>query len=204
MNSVTIYLIKTTLVKNHFNEVLNYVEASRRDRALKYLKEEDKLRSLASSYLMKKYLGDVEIKENKNGKPYIEGGPFFNVSHSGEYAVLAIHPSKEVGVDIEHIDPTRVDAIKYTLSEEEKKETDTTTFFRMWSNKESLIKCIGSSMNDIKKVSGLPLSGGRIFNNKKYFTKSLQVKDYSLSITVDGGEDFNIGINEINKIDITN
>ena len=202
MMNATVYLIKTSLVKKHINEVLNYIEASRRDRALKYLKEEDKLRSLGSSYLMKKYLGDVEIKENKNGKPYIDGGPFFNVSHSGEYSVLAVHPSKEVGVDIERIDPSKLNAIKFTLSEKEKKESKPDILFRMWSNKESLIKCIGSSMNDIKKAPGLPLSGKRIENNECYFTKSLLYKDYSLSITLKESEEFDIVLNEIKIVEI--
>ena len=40
---------------------------------------------------------------NENGNPFLKAGePFFNLSHSGNYVVLAIADC-EIGVDIEHI-----------------------------------------------------------------------------------------------------
>ena len=201
-NIVNIYVIHSKIVKDNFSLLLNYIDQNRREKSLKYIYEKDKLLSIGSSYLLKKYLNNGQIKETPNGKPYIENGPLFNLSHSGEYSVLAIHPLKEIGVDIERIDINKLDAIKYTLSEEEKNELNPETLFRMWSNKESLIKCIGSSLNDIKKVPGLPLSGERSLHGNKYFTKSLNYDGYSLSVTLSGNEEFDILINKVEKIEV--
>ena len=34
------------------------------------------------------------------GKPFYQNGPFFNISHSGKYVIMAV-ANNEVGVDIE-------------------------------------------------------------------------------------------------------
>ena len=76
---------------------------------------------------MKKYLPKEEILETRFGKPYLKIGPKFNVSHSVEFVVLAIHKQREVGVDIERIDEKKIDAIKFVLSDKEKDVKDINT-----------------------------------------------------------------------------
>ena len=176
---------------------MNFVSLERKAKALKYIQEKDRLLSLGAAYLIKKYLPSEEIKETKSGKPYFANGPFFNISHSGEYVAMVIHQSRDVGVDIERINDSKIDAIKYVLSDEEKSGKDTNTLFLMWSNKESLIKCLSTGINDIKIVSALPLEGVRIINNQNYFTRSQIYNNYSLSVTLKGNEPFNINIKHI-------
>ena len=196
MKSDTVYIIQKQLIKGNLDYVLSFIDEKRKEKALKLPTEDGRLLSLGAAHLMKKHLPNKEINENEYGKPYIEGGPFFNISHSGDYSVLAIHPSREVGVDIEKINETKINAIKYTLSEDEKKENNPETLFRMWSNKESIVKCISTGLNDIKKVNALPLNGPRKIGPKSYFTKSELYKGYSLSITLEGEEEFEIEIKE--------
>ena len=202
MNKVNVYILHSSLVKDSFETLLNYVNKARKEKVYKYTFEKDKLLSLGSSYLLKKYLGDKEIKETKAGKPYIYGGPYFNFSHSGEYSVLAICASKEVGVDIEYIDEHRVNTIRGTLCDYKKSDHTAISMFKLWSNKESLIKCIGLSLSDIRRVPGYPLNGARTFGEETYFTKSMKYKDYSLSVTIKGNEDFEISIIEVKKIEL--
>jgi len=38
-----------------------------------------------------------------NGKPYLPGGPFFNISHSGRLVLLAVSEDGEIGCDAEEI-----------------------------------------------------------------------------------------------------
>lgn len=47
----------------------------------------------------------VPIACDRHGKPFCPGGPWFNVSHSGELILLALHPEHSVGVDVERHRP---------------------------------------------------------------------------------------------------
>ncbi len=201
MDKVDVYILNIELVKDSFNFVTNYIEPTRRSKALKFVQEKDQLLSLGAGYLLKKYLPSTKIKESKSGKPYLENGPFFNISHSGEYVVLAIGKNWEVGVDIERVDESKLDAIKFSLQGKEKDVFDINSLFLMWSNKESLIKCLSLGVQDIKIVSGLPLEGVRTFNESEYFTKSQIYNNYSLSVTLKGNEPFNINIKPITDLE---
>ncbi len=200
MSTIDVYILHTSLVKEKYDFVFSFVEKSRQEKALKFAHEKDRLLSLGAAYLMKKYLPLGRIIENENRKPYLEGGPFFNISHSGEYIVFASHPTREVGIDIEQVIEDKVDAIKYVLTNEEKDLTDPVKLFRIWSNKESLIKCLSTSLKDIRSVSGLPLEGVREFDGESYFTKSTVYRGYSLSLTLKGKEPFELNIKPVESI----
>ena len=200
MSTVDVYILHASLVKEKYDFVFSFVEKSRQEKALKFAHEKDRLLSLGAAYLMKKYLPKGRIVENENRKPYLECGPFFNVSHSGEYIVFATHPTREVGIDIEQIKENKTDAIKFVLTDEEKDITDPIKLFQIWSNKESLIKCLSSSLKDIRSVSGLPLEGVREFDGESYFSKSTVYQGYSLSLTLKGKEPFELNIKPVESI----
>ena len=196
MEELTLYILHTSIVKDNYSSLLSMVDKNRIEKANRFVNENDQLLSLGGGYLLTKYLPHLEMKYNENGKPYLANGPYFNLSHSKDYVVLAISHSREVGVDIEYIDENKVKAIKYSLSEEEKDISDINTLFQIWSNKESLIKCLGSSISDIKKIKGLPLEGVR----EGRYSKSMIYDGYSLSITLNGQEPFSIKIKEIKSL----
>lgn len=89
------------------------------------------------------------------GKPYLQGGPAFNSSHSGPYFVMAIRPSGEVGVDIEMVrsTPDLTTIARSYFSPDEAAEigadpTDATeAFFRTWVRKEALLKGLGAGLS---------------------------------------------------------
>lgn len=201
MNKVDVYILDTQLIKNNFEFVLNFVSEERKIKVLKFVQEKDQLLSLGAGYLIKKNLPLEDIVVSRGGKPYIKGGPFFNISHSGEYVIMVVHKTREVGVDIERINESKLDAIKYVLSDKEKSVIDTNTLFLMWSNKESLTKCLSTGIQDIKIVSGLPLEGVRTINGEKYFTRSLIHNNYSLSVTLKGSEPFRLVIKPISNLE---
>ena len=200
MDSVTVYLLKTSLIEENLDYITSFVDEDRKEKALKFASKQDQLLSFGAGYLMKKYLPNKEYRYTEYGKPYFIDGPYFNVSHSGEYVVLAISYSRDIGVDIEKINEKKLDGIHYVLNEKEKNIEDLQCLFRIWTNKESLTKCISTGIRDIKKVSGLPIDGERIFENNSYFTKSLIFKNYSLSVTLIKKDPFELDLKEINSL----
>ena len=198
---VNIYILHISLVEKNIDFVSSSVEKSRKEKAFRYIQKKDQLLSLGAGYLLKKYLPQGEIKTLENGKPYLEDGPYFNLSHSGEYVVLAIHHSFPLGVDIERIDEKKIDAIKFVLDDEEKCIDDTETLFRIWSNKESLIKCMSKTISDIKNIKGLPLDGMRNILGEDYFSKSIIYNGYSLSLSLKNKEPFEMKIKLINSLE---
>lgn len=78
----------------------------------------------------------------------------FNLSHSGDWIVLATASHGQVGVDIETIDPTFPAleiAEEFFLLEERRwirKGADPTLrFFQLWTAKEALMKATGEGMS---------------------------------------------------------
>ena len=197
MNELIVYILDTLQIKNNLPYIFSYVDKKRLEKASNFANEEDKLQCLGAGYLIKKYLPNREILENKNGKPYFAEGPFFNISHSGNFVVFVISNTNEVGIDIERIDEKKIGAIKFTLNEAEKEINDAKTLFRMWSNKESLIKCMSSNLNDVKLINGFPLEGLRVVDGKSYYSKSMLYNGYSLSVTLKQKESFNVSIKQV-------
>lgn len=90
------------------------------------------------------------------GKPYFsENEDFkFNISHSGEWAVIAVSDC-EIGIDIEKIAKLRTGVAKRVLSEQEKQQffkldikTQQQRFYDYWVLKESIVKTTGRGMYD--------------------------------------------------------
>ena len=114
------------------------------------------LRSLLQRYLPP-HARPVEFVFNQWGKPAVGGGgPRFNVTHSGDFALIAIAQHADVGVDIEQAsEPRRVDdlaASVFTSTELARfaclrGDARTRFFFRTWTCKEALIKAAGAGLS---------------------------------------------------------
>ncbi len=103
----------------------------------------------------------VCLKRSAHGKPYWQppaGIPevFFNVSHSGEWTLLAFCAFSSLGIDLQQIKPlARQEAIASRLfhpSEKQAYETlpkdgRTEVFYHLWTIKEACLKCIGTGLS---------------------------------------------------------
>lgn len=112
------------------------------------------MRQILARYLNTKP-EDLTFSSGKHGKLFLEQKPLqFNLSHSGDIALLAVTRDIDVGVDIERIDPTRAgDAIvrRYFSTRERDAfavvdEDRTSAFFRIWTRKEAVIKMLGEGL----------------------------------------------------------
>lgn len=118
----------------------------------------------------------VRISEGKTGKPYLPDhrGPDalrFNVSHSGEFLVVALALGHEVGIDIEEMrqDLSYEPMARRFFSPREREELfglpqeeQLQAFYRCWTCKEAYLKATGSgflhpsSAFDVTLLPGQP------------------------------------------------
>ncbi|MBF0202441.1 MAG: 4'-phosphopantetheinyl transferase superfamily protein [Desulfamplus sp.] len=75
----------------------------------------------------------------------------FNISHSGNYAVCALHSCK-TGIDIEKIKPVNINDFHSVLTSKEKEFIEKSgsplkDFYHIWTRKESVIKAHGTGLS---------------------------------------------------------
>ena len=138
-----------------FNKLLIGVKKYRRDKIEKLSLKRSKYLSLAVEILIRKACEDFridylseEIVIGEYGKPSFKHSKyFFNTSHSGKYALCVIS-DVEVGCDIEEIKEYKQRVAERFFSEKENNYLKLTNekdslFYRLWTLKESYIKCVG-------------------------------------------------------------
>jgi 4'-phosphopantetheinyl transferase len=141
----------------------------------KYRQVEDQKRKLLGREVIRLYLKGKnsqtsvhEIKFDQQKKPYLENGPFFNISHSGNYVVAAFSEIP-VGIDIEEERAIDVEALSSVFHADElaflkENNYQQSTFYKLWVRKEACLKASGigiingldqwNALNDLIKQSG--------------------------------------------------
>ena len=199
MEIVRLVVLDVELAFRHQKVLLSKVNESQKEKALKYKNEIDQIRSLASSYLVNS-LSSEPLLFNDMGKPFFENGPYFNISHSGKYIVMAVS-NKEVGVDIEeNVEKNMSSLIRIFNEAEAKMIKEHADFYYLWCAKESLIKCIGSSISHVKEIPSLPLNGLKTYKGKDYQSKTFVYDKHIVSITRESKEEFEIKMEKINQL----
>ena len=199
MEIVKLVVLDIELAFNHKKKLLDKVSEIQKQKAFNYQNEVDQIRSLASSYLMNS-LSNETLLFNDTGKPFFANGPYFNISHSGKYVVMAVSNS-EVGVDIEENVERNMSALIRIFNEAEAKMIkEHADFYYLWCAKESLIKCMGSSISKVKEVPSLPLNGLKTFKGKDYQSKTFVYEKHIISVTRESKEEFEVKMERINQL----
>jgi 4'-phosphopantetheinyl transferase len=149
------------------------------EKALRFHREADRQSSIASRGALRVLLGgyaaippsEIDFQYSENGKPSLVPQAdrlrgrsaesrraacdtiSFNVSHSGDWSVLAFGRCRNIGVDVEKLkwemDVMPI-ASRYFTSEEagliEAAENRQATFFQLWARKEAYVKACGSTL----------------------------------------------------------
>jgi len=95
----------------------------------------------------------LHIEVTAHGKPFLRGGPAFNLSHGGSVILLAFTDSAPVGVDIEpetaggawrEVSPRLHPLERAELASA---ADPTATFLKIWTRKEAVAKAVGSGLS---------------------------------------------------------
>jgi 4'-phosphopantetheinyl transferase len=143
------------------------LNAAERERAARYHRPADRARYVVTRETLRSLLGQQLCVEpaslcfvtSGRGRPELAGNRrlSFNVSHSGDQALIAISPARVVGVDIEYIDPLLnwCDLIDLVCTHAERQALMAAPagarrrlFFRCWTAKEALLKTLGAGITD--------------------------------------------------------
>ena len=199
MEIVKLLIADIDLANTYHHHIIKNISKEQKEKALRFKDDKDQRRSLISSYLVNQ-LSKEELQKNPMGKPFYPNGPYFNISHSGRYVIMAI-ANKEVGVDIEENVEKQIDVLLKLFNEAEVKMIkEHADFYYLWCAKESLIKCMGSSIGKIKEVPSLPLNGLKTYKEVDYQCQTFIYDKHIISITKMGKEPFEIKTEIVKKI----
>ncbi len=128
------------------------------------------------------------ILRGEHGKPYLENGPAFSVTHSKDRLYIAFS-SKTVGIDAEALSRNPFyETIAAKFPEEERAEIlSAQDFLQHWVVKESAVKYMGSSL--AQDLNNLAYIHGTLYYKGKVFPAKLRVfihDGYVVSVCGDG------------------
>jgi 4'-phosphopantetheinyl transferase len=147
---------------------LGVLDAAERERAARFVFERDRVRYLAAHvgmrHILARYLGaapaELAFSEGLHGRPQLAGawaGDLeFNLSHSGELALVAVTLHGPLGVDVEALRPMpdwRELAERYFTPEEcaalvAAGADPQVEFLRCWVRKEAALKSTGIGLSE--------------------------------------------------------
>ena len=194
MKEVAVYRIRTDAVRRADCSALAERMPSRMEKAMRFCFERDRLLCLGAGLLMIQALGirnESELRYGEYGKPYASGYPSFNISHSGEWCVLACGETDNIGVDIEEMNEKHLDVapVVYTEAERDWMKTDPVQrFFRLWTWKESVMKATGMGMNlDPGSFEVLPFGEGKPvrIRNRNWYARDERLEGCRVSVCAD-------------------
>lgn len=132
---------------------------------------------------------EEEIKLNKLKKPYVENGPYFNISHSKDYVVF-VKSEKPIGIDIEYVNEKNLNILNYAYTENEREYilnapdnlSQVERLTKFWTIKESLFKASGSEKYIEPKNIEVDDKTKLSFLGETYNINSFKHEDFFVSV----------------------
>ncbi|XP_028397954.1 L-aminoadipate-semialdehyde dehydrogenase-phosphopantetheinyl transferase-like isoform X2 [Dendronephthya gigantea] len=164
--------------KSEWLHALACIQDEERDRVMKFVYKKDAKSALIGRLLLKKVIVEntsipysaIKLGRTERGKPYLlhaKESLNFNISHQGDFVVLAAESSRNVGVDVmkteikgnqtipeffhtmrRQFTPHEWQTIKQNPSDFKQLEM----FMRHWCLKESYVKALGVGIGLLKKL----------------------------------------------------
>jgi 4'-phosphopantetheinyl transferase len=160
----------------------------RLEKARSYRLAEDRLRCLAGGLLIEGVAQGREIAYNEHGMPLLPGGPWFSLSHSGNFACLALSAASPVGIDLEirrEEDFEALGAAAFHPAELDffLQRPGIELFFDIWTAKESYAKMLGTGFSvEPSRFCVLPGNMVLLTEERPCFRNFSLIKGYSLAL----------------------
>lgn len=151
-----------------FNQLLPTIPETIQKEVLRFkFFKDQKLKLFGRLLLRYYYMSDEEsfnwedLLTQDNGKPYISGNRYFNISHSGDFVAI-VFSNQEIGVDVEEMKEINVKELTCYLHPDERKWIMENTeylnrFYYVWTRKEAFFKANGTGLiNGVDHVNCLP------------------------------------------------
>jgi 4'-phosphopantetheinyl transferase len=140
------------------------ISAEDHKQGLRFLRIEDRLRFVLGraslrcllSHVTGTKAAELAFDRNEFGKLSLPNAPHFNLSHSGDFVLIGLHKSADIGVDVEAL-PAMTDWPKLAesyLTEAERAVINAcasaeqgTAFMRAWTRKEAVAKALGLGLS---------------------------------------------------------
>lgn len=176
-----IYISSIKEIENQFEYFISFLDEASKEYILNHKSHQTRLQILLDRLLALKYLNTTIFKYNEYKKPYIDN-KYFNISHSNDYVVLIVSDD-EVGIDIETNRNINEKLIDYVLNEEEKKTLkNNNDFIKIWTKKESIVKCLGTGINSkLKYINTIDNDKLIKINDTNLFLKTINYDNYYIS-----------------------
>jgi 4'-phosphopantetheinyl transferase len=168
MTSVDFYLVRLGLDPARLGACLALLDEDERERAGRFLRPIDRGRFIASHAALRVALGTaiglapeaVRFDKDDAGRPHLAGPEGerldFNLSHSGDIALIGLARDTRIGVDVEvhrplpdalriaraHFAADEVAALS-ALSPQRREAA----FFGLWTRKEAVVKALGAGLS---------------------------------------------------------
>ena len=172
MLNVWIIEITDNLKKDEIEELSEFVSKEKRERIKRFHFISDAQNTLIADILIRseicRLMGldnkELVFKQNRYGKPYLDGYPDiqFNISHTNGYVACALD-DEPVGIDIELLKSSDLCIAERFFCEDEKNyilnsDKNNEVFIEVWVKKESFIKRNGQGMS-------MPLDSFSVLND---------------------------------------
>lgn len=166
------------------------VDAQRQEEALRYRHLFGQYCCLRSWEMLTELLRRVGVEKmapwqrNEYGKPYLENGPYFSISHC-KRAIAVILCEQEAGIDIESIRKADEALVERTMNRAEQQQIAESAsrdeaFTSLWTRKEAVLKMRGTGIvDDLHEVLTTPSDDYTLetnFRTDKGYIYSIAIK----------------------------
>ncbi|MDM5187175.1 4'-phosphopantetheinyl transferase superfamily protein [Bacillus sp. DX4.1] len=160
---------------------------------------EDKKRTLLGNYVAKcliarytqQNIEHVHFTTNAYGKKTVQKSPIsFNLSHAGKWVVIALSTNESIGVDVEKMEPIDIWEVATFFSIAEQRylkglvgEEAEHAFYRIWTAKESFLKCIGRGLSQPLDTFIVPLHSSaqpQSIESATVYSNTIQVYSFQI------------------------